>query len=139
MALTNIQKVRLEIGDTSVDLPILDDESYEYFLQKNSDSIRLASIDAAKSLLFVMSTRGDETVDIFSIAGSKAATAYREALKMFLKDPMLNPVFSLADIYAGGVSVSDMQDNVDNSDNNFVNPPNSKTIILVDNLFEVPE
>ena len=137
MSLTTIQKVRLEVGDTSTELPILADSSYEYFLEKHNDSISRAALDAAKSLLFVMSTRGDEVVDILSISGSKAANAYREALKMYIKDQNLNPVFSLADIYAGGISVSEMQLNIDDADNNYVNPPNSQQVTLVDNVFEV--
>lgn len=123
MALNNIQKVRLEVGDTEVDLPILSDEEYEYFLEKNSNSVRRASIDAAKSILFKMSMRSDETVDIFSIKGSKAAQSYVMALNMFLKNPDLNPILQSAMPYGSGISISDMQANIQDSDNNSIQQP----------------
>jgi len=120
MALNDIQKVRLEVGDTEVDLPILTDEEYEYFLEKNSGSVRRASIDAAKTILFKMSMRSDETVDIFSFKGSKAAQSYVMALTLFLKNPDLNPILQSAMPYGSGVSVSDMNANDANTDNEAV-------------------
>lgn len=120
MALNDIQKVRLEVGDTEVDLPILTDEEYEYFLEKNSGSVRRASIDAAKTILFKMSMRSDETVDIFSFKGSKAAQSYVMALTLFLKNPDLNPILQNAMPYGSGVSISEMNANDSNTDNEAV-------------------
>lgn len=120
MALTNIQKVRYEIGDTDPSLPILNDAEYEYFLEKNANSVGRSALDAAKTILFKLSQRGEESVDIFSIKGNKAAEQYRLALQMYLKDPNLNPVLNNVKAYFGGVSKSDMQANDANADNNLV-------------------
>lgn len=131
MALTPIQQCRIEIQDTSVEFPLLSDEEYEYFLEKNNDSVRLASLDAARALLMKLSINaGNQTVDIFSISTVKAAEQYRESLKLFLKNPDLNPMLNTAVPYAGGISLTDMQNNNANSDNvtaPVVNPvePNS--------------
>lgn len=131
MAFTDIQKVRLEVADTDVNFPILSDDEYEYFLEKNFDVIRNAALDAARVIMMRLSiTATDQTVDIFSIKGAKAAEQYRESLKLFLKNPDLNPMLNTAVPYAGGISLTDMQNNNANSDNvtaPVVNPvePNS--------------
>jgi hypothetical protein len=124
MALTNIQKVRVAVADLDPSFPILDDATYEYFLEKNSDSIDRAALDAAKTILFTLSQRTNQTVDLFSVSGgSKSAEQYRLALQLFLRDPQLNPVYNNVGGYAGNISVSDMQSNVDNLDNNIIQSP----------------
>lgn len=137
MALTPIKEVRLTVGDTSEEFPILSDESYEYFLSKNEDSVRRASIDAAKAIILQLAMRTDETVDIFSIKGSKAAEQYRMALNMFLKDPALNPVLTSGSGYAGGISKSDMEANIENEDNNAVITPGMSMNEVPTMAFEV--
>lgn len=121
--LNPIQEVRVAVGDLDPTLPILDDATYEYFLTKNSDSVRRASLDAAKTILFQLSMRTDETVDIFSVKGSKASEQYRMALQMFLRDPSTNPVLTSANGYASGISKTDMLENIANTDNNAVITP----------------
>lgn len=130
MALTPIQEVRVSVGDTSVEFPILSDDSYQYFLDKNDNSVRRASLDAARSILFQLSTRSSETVDIFTINGGKTAEQYRLALTLFLKDPSLNPVLVSGSAYAGGISRSDMNNNNNVSDNNFVSTPGMNIQII---------
>lgn len=137
MALTPIQEVRLTVGDTSVEFPILTDSDYEYFLSRNEDSVRRASIDAAKAIILQLAMRTDETVDIFSIKGSKAAEQYRLALIMFLKDPALNPVLTSGSGYAGGISHSDMQANNENTDNNYIVTPGMCVEVIPAGAFEV--
>ncbi len=118
--LNPIKECRISVGDLDATFPILDDATYEYFIEKNEGSVRRASLEAAKTILFQLSMRSDETVDIFSIKGSKVAEQYRLALQLFLKDPNMNPVLTSAGGYAGGISLQDMQDNIDTSDNNAV-------------------
>lgn len=131
MALTNIQKVRYELADTDVSFPLLNDTEYEYFLEKNNDSIQRTAIDCAKTILFKLSVRSDETVDLFSIKGSQAAKSYIQALKLYIKDPSLNRLFDNLQPYAGGISKSDMLANDANLDNNRIVPP-------AEALLEVP-
>ena len=127
MALTLLQQIRLEVGDTDVSLPILSDTEYEYFLEKHNNQLYKASVDAARVILFKLSINSsDQTVDIFSIKGSQAAKAYIEALKMYINNPALNQVGANVQAWVGGISVSEMQANDANTDNNiFINPTSS--------------
>lgn len=127
MALTLIQQVRLEIADNDLSLPILSDEEYEYFLEKNSNSVRRASLDAAKTILFKLSQVSSSKVDIFEIRGSDAAKAYIQALKLYIKSPDLNSMLTSAKGYVAGVSKEDMDANDLTLDNNIVSTPLSYT------------
>lgn len=104
---TDIAKVRTEISDSDVNFPILSNDEIQYFLDKNSGSISRASLDAAKTILFKLAQETDETVNIFSIKGSKAAESYRQALELYIKNVSLNPLYSNAGAYAAGISVAD--------------------------------
>ena len=122
MALTDIQKLRLEVGDVDVSFPILDDTSYEYFLEKHSNNLNRAGLDAARAILFQLSTRNSETVDVFSVKNN-SAESYRQALLLYIKDPNLNPLYKNLKGYVGGVSLSDMEANNADLDNNIVENP----------------
>lgn len=123
MALNNIQKVRVECADTDPTFPILPDSTYIYLLEKNYDSITRSAMDAARIILMHLSQRGTETVDIFTIKGSSAAESYRQALILYIKDPNNNPLYQNCQAWFGGVSVSQMQTNDANLDNNIVQQP----------------
>lgn len=123
MALNNIQKVRVECADTDPSFPILPDSTYQYLLEKNYDSITRTAMDAARIILMHLAQRGTETVDIFTIKGSAAAESYRQALIMYIKDPNNNPILQNCQGWVGGVSVSQMQSNDSNLDNNIVKQP----------------
>jgi hypothetical protein len=140
MALTPIQQVKLQVGDMDINFPLLSDDSYTYFLEKNSNNITRASLDAARSILLILAQRGSESVDIFSVTGGhKSAEQYRLALQLFIKSPELNPVMTSAVIYAGGISKSDMAANNSNIDTNYVSTQkdNSKHIDSLINPFIV--
>lgn len=121
MALSNLEKVRIEIGDSAgAGLYVLDDDSIQYFLDKNNNNITRTCLDAAKTILFNLAQRNDEVIDIFSIKGTKASEQYREALKLYLRDQNLNPLLKNCSGWFGGVSLAEMQANRDNLDNNIV-------------------
>ena len=132
-----IKVIKYELGDLDDAFPFLSNSEYAYFIDKNNGNVRRSMLDCAKTILFKLSMRGDETVDIFSFKGSKAAAEYREALKMFIKNPAFNPALTLASIFAGGTSVSDMQANIEDSDANAVTTPLSPKQPLPTNYFEV--
>lgn len=118
MALTDVQKLRIEVQDTSVEFPLLSDEEYQYILDKNNLSIRKAALDAARMILFKLSIESvDDTVSVFSIKGSQAAKAYMEALKLFINNQALNPFVLDGTVYAGGISKTDYAANAANTDN----------------------
>ena len=121
-----ISACRTEVGDIVVELPILADSEYTYFLEKNSENIRRTSLDAAKTILLKLSLSSkDSVVDILSIKTSMQADQYRKALQLYIKSPELNGMYSSVSAWAGGISKSDMQANIDNTDNNSVLPPAS--------------
>jgi hypothetical protein len=121
-----ISAMRMELADTDTAFPMLSDSEYQYFLDKHSGSVRRASMDAARAIMFKLSMRSDEQVDIFSIKGSKAAENYRLALLAYIRSPDLNPVFVNAMPYAGGISKSDMIANDAVADNNIIVTPVSE-------------
>ena len=118
MSFTILQEIRLAVGDTDPALPLLTDSEYEYFLEKNNNSLRLASLAAARTILLKLSINSiDEQVSVFSIKGSQAAKAYMDALKFFIKEQAMNPLSLYGEVYAGGISKSDYEANKQNQDN----------------------
>lgn len=134
--LTDIQKLRIEIGDTDVSFPILDDQSYQYFLDKNNSSISRASIDAARAVLFQLSTMNSETVSVFSVKNTSAET-YRQALLLYIKNQDLNPIYQNLQGYFSGISVSDMKTNNDNPDNKAIRPVREEYDLYLTSPFTV--
>jgi len=133
MAYTLTQQVKLEVADVDPAFPLLSDADYDYILTKNNNSVVRAAVDAARIILLVLSQRTDETVDIFSIRGSKAAEQYRLALELYVKNPQLNPLYSNLQGYFGGISIADMESNAANTDNNIVvNPGKTDQLYQVD-------
>lgn len=121
--LTDIQKVRLECGDTQpAPFQIMTDEEVQYFLDKNSSSIRRASIDVAKSILFKISSQVDSRADVLELYGSQFFKSYKEALVLYLKDQNFS-IAGFCQPYAGGISKDDIYSNITNPDNNYVNTP----------------
>ena len=120
MAYTLIQQVKLEVADLDQAFPLLSDADYDYLLLKHNNSVVRAAVDAARIILLLLSQRTDETVDVFSVRGSKAAEQYRLALELYIKNPQLNPLYNNLKGYVGGVSISDMEANNANCDNNIV-------------------
>ena len=132
-----IHALRIELGDTSSEFPIMTDDEYNYFLSKHDWNIRRAAMDAAKSIMLKLSMRTDETVDIFSIKGSSAAKNYMSALQLFIKNPDLNNLYDTVQGYAGGISKADMQANDANLDNNIVNQPTDLQFIVRPSTFGI--
>lgn len=120
---TMIQEVRYEVADLDPALPLLSDDVYIYVLTKNNENIQRSSLDAARMILLQLSLRGDSTVDIFSIKGSKVASEYRAALELYIKSPQLNPIYSNTSIYAGNISKADMKANDATVDNKIIQSP----------------
>lgn len=137
MAYTDIQKVRIEVADLDPGFPLLADDEYSYLLEKNNNSIVRASVDAARIILLKLSQQTDETVSIFSIRGSKAAEQYRLALELYIKNPQLNPLYNNLQGYFGGVSISDMEANNANCDNNIVVSPSEPDELVYTGSFNV--
>lgn len=119
MAFTDIEKVRIEIADNDPVFFILSDEEIQYFIDKNEGSLRKAIIECARCVLFRLSSGTFEKVDILEYRGSDYFNQYKQALEMLIKDPEFGSI-GRAMIYAGGVSISDIQNNLNDLDANTV-------------------
>lgn len=123
MALSSIEQVRFLIQDNTPGLYLISDEEIYFLLQRNNNNVDRTALEAAKVILLSLSMRGDQTVDIFSVKGSKAAEQYRMALQLFIKSPDLNPILKTVQGWVGGISKTEMQLNDSNTDNNTVDTP----------------
>ena len=121
----DIQKIRYELNDNAgPGLYILDDSTIIYYLEKNQGVISRASVDCCRAILLRLSMDSkDQICDILAIKSYKTAEQYRLALELYIKSPELNGMYSTVTAWAGGISKSDMQSNIDNLDNNAVLPP----------------
>ena len=122
--LTPIEQVRLNVQDNNPGFYMLSDDEIQFLLDESKGNVGRASIRAAQIILFKLAQQGDETVDIFSLRGSKAAEAYRQALLLYITNPSLNPLMQDMNIYTGGISKSDIAANNANLDNNIIISPN---------------
>lgn len=109
-----IMVLRLNLGDHAQEFEILKDGDYQYFLDKYNGNERRATIDAARAILFALSSKTRERIDVLEIHGDQWARQYREALIEMLRNPELT--LSVAMPYAGGISKQDMYENDNNSD-----------------------
>lgn len=131
MALTNIEKVRLQTGDR-VEPYFISDDEIEAFLEEYNDNIRKTSVQIASCILFYLAANpsvyrertGEE--EVFTTDPFKA---YKEALINYIK----NPQIFLQGImpYAAGISKIDTTIYTSNLDNNLAGtglPNNSNTV-----------
>lgn len=110
-----IDEVRLMVGDVYEDFEILKDNDYQYFLDKYSGNVNRAAIDAARSIMFLLSRWTRERTGDIEVYGSDWAKQYRAALLEFVRNPNLTVMIAMP--YAGGISKSDMKANDENNDN----------------------
>lgn len=135
-----ILAVRTELGDTDPSLPVLSDDEVGYFIDKNVGNLNRATIDTAKTLMFKLSFRTDQTVDILSVKGSKVASNWIAALRLFISSPSLNPLYNNLNGWVGNTSRAEMQANIDNPDNYVTNlaiPEYRITEVTPENPFSI--
>ena len=123
MALTLNQQVRLLCQDNTPGLYIISDDEIDFLLERNNNNVDKAVYEALQIMLRYLAQRGDESIDVFSIRGSKSAEQMRLAIELYLKDPANNPLYKNLKGYVGGVSISDMDANNANLDNNIIQSP----------------
>ena len=133
---TPIEAVRIEIGDDAgPGLEILSDQTIDYFLSKNGNSIARASMDAARAILMRLAQQGNEQVDVLQLQNSRVASEYRQALQLYLRDPNLNPIMNSLKGYFGNTSKEDIFNNNSDLDNNIVKDPSKEYNNYKPNLF----
>lgn len=118
MALSLIQQIKLELGLVGDASDILSDEEIQYFLDKNKNSIKKASLDSAKTVLFILSQQVHERSGTeLELYGNQWFENYMKTLQLYINDPNFSITIDSAKAYAGGISVSDIRANIDNCDN----------------------
>lgn len=109
-----VDRVRLEIGDTG-DLPRLDNNTIQYYLDKYNGNERLTVIQCANIILVQLAQEaGYNKADVIIQDGKNVYKAYADYLKSLI-DPRNSTM--VVTVYAGGVSKQDMRNNDNNSDN----------------------
>ena len=135
MALTLNQQVRLLCQDNTPGLYIISDDEIDFLLQRNNNNVDKAVYEALQIMLRYLAQRGDESIDVFSIRGSKSAEQMRLAIELYLKDPANNPLYKNLKGYVGGVSISDMDANNANLDNNIIQSPSDSGELVNTSFF----
>ena len=135
MALTLNQQVRLLCQDNTPGLYIISDDEIDFLLERNNNNVDKAVYEALQIMLRYLAQRGDESIDIFSIRGSKSAEQLRLAIELYLKDPANNPLYKNLKGYVGGVSISDMDANNANLDNNIIQSPSDSGELVNTSFF----
>ena len=118
MALTDIDKVKIEIGLVAQAADLLSDVELQYFLDKNHGSVKKAALDAAKTVLFMLSQLVHERCgNELEVWNHTWFENYMKSLQLYLSNPAYSLAIDSAKAYAGGISVTDIRNNIDNSDN----------------------
>ena len=117
MALTPVQEIKLNLGLVGNAADILTDDELQYFLDKNNGSVKKASLDVAKTVLFILAQFTHERNDILEVWGHTWFENYMKSLQLYLSNPAYSLAIDSAKAYAGGISVTDIRNNIDNSDN----------------------
>lgn len=103
-------ELRFLIGDTIEADPLLTDEELDYLLDDRG-SVTGAAVGACEQLIARFAREPDRRIGQLSISNSQRVTQYEKLLKTLRTRTMVSAV-----PYAGGISVADKQNNIDNSD-----------------------
>ena len=117
MALTPVQEIKLNLGLVGNAADILTDDELQYFLDKNNGSVKKASLDVAKTVLFILAQFTHEKNDVLEVWNHTWFENYMKSLQLYLSNPAYSLAIDSAKAYAGGISVTDIRNNIDNSDN----------------------
>lgn len=110
-----IDRVRLLVGDVFLDFEILDDATYQYFLDKYDGNEVLAAIAAAKVIRFQIAKAPTREKAGHYEVWSDFAALYSKALDDLIEEGEISLYVGMP--YAGGISHTDMWNNNRNRDN----------------------
>ena len=113
--LTNsaVDRVRLRLGDFHCPY-ILDDQTIDYYITKNSNNENRAYRELLTVVLFSLSRLTRERAGDLEIFGSEYFRQYYDAVKLALSNPELNYIVAMP--YSGGISRNDMLTNQQDTD-----------------------
>ena len=114
-ATSAIDRVRLIVGDTMVEFEYLSDETYQYLLDKYDGNETAAALEAARYILGSLAKFSRQRTGDIEVYGAEMFKNYKDFLVELIRNPqMLN---DRAQVYAGGISKSDMCAHDSNPDN----------------------
>ncbi len=118
-------RIRLNVGDTDPFEESLSDNEYAYALSLNTDENGVtneaqASIQALKWLVAKYADYVTEKAGTLFIKESEKFSQYKQLLESLTRDPSMMLLKS-GEAYAGGISVSDMEQRYSDTDNNMSN------------------
>ena len=118
MALTPVSEIKLNLGLVGNAADILTADELQYFLDKNNGSVKKASLDVAKTVLFILAQLVHErSGNELEVWGHTWFENYMKTLQLYINNPAYSLAIDSAKAYAGGISVTDIRNNIDNSDN----------------------
>ncbi len=117
MALDAVSAIKLEIGLVGSAEGILSNAELQYFLDKNNQSVKKAALDAAKTVLFILSQLTHTKASELESWDHDWFNNYYKTLQMYLNDSNFSFAINGAMPYAGGISVADIRANIENYDN----------------------
>ena len=121
MALTLAEQVRLKIGLVGRAYDVLSDDEINHYLTENNNNVNRTARACAVTACFIISQTTHTKASDLEDWGTDWFSNYYKTLQMFLKDPNFNSDILSAMPYAGGISKSDIRENINNPDNHIVN------------------
>ena len=100
---SDIDKCRINVGDTDPNALELSNDLYQYFLDINDNNIGLASIEALKAIVAQYARGMLEVVGDEEASWQQRYEGYKDLLMMYTKDPSYSLLGTLS-VYAGGLS-----------------------------------
>lgn len=121
MALTDIEKVRFEIGLVGEAEALVTDAEIEYKLETNNGDIKKTSLEIGHIVLFILAQRLHERSDVLEIWGHDWFNNYHTALKLYITNQNKTVMYYMATPFGGGIYNDQIRDNIQNGNINSVN------------------
>lgn len=115
-----LDRLRLITGDTDPCEEGLVDDIYRYVLTKHSGNEKLAALECLGYLVAKYASYVTEKAGGLFIKESEKFEQYSKLHSMYTKNPSFS-LYSAGAPYAGGISLSDMESNTSDTDNNLTN------------------
>lgn len=107
-------RLRISCGDTDTSLEFLSDATYQYYLTKNNDNEKRTARELMPIILFSLAKMRRERAYQCEVYGADTFNNYMQALKLAINNPAIYDIEFTP--YAGGISRSDMQNNMNDTD-----------------------
>lgn len=110
-----IDEIRLMVGDIDPYDELLSDQVYKYLYYQN-DTKRKAAVEALKFIVNMLASCVTEKAGGLFVKDSERFEQYSKLLNRYTKDPTFS-LLAPAMPYAGGISITDMENNEGSLDN----------------------